>query len=123
MQLTECSVLMVSLALVACVPPRQQLGSTAPSQIPTSCANLVNADTAVYDPTELTEQPRARVVPPLTYPPEADRAKIHGRVVLITLHGVPLHELNQYLSWRMPPLLTQMSHTVDAWLGPVVQRQ
>jgi TonB family protein len=82
MRLTKYRVVMVFLTVVACVPPRQQLGSTEPSPIPTSCANLVNADTAVYDTTGLTEQPRARVVPPLTYPPEADRAKIRGRVLV-----------------------------------------
>lgn len=76
---------MLVLALAACTAPRQQLGTTRPSPIPTSCANLVNADTAVYDTSGVNEQPRARIVPPLTYPAEAERAKIHGRVMIVAI--------------------------------------
>lgn len=76
---------MILLALTACTPPRQQVGTTKPSPIPTSCANLVNADTAVYDSSGVHELPRARTVPPMTYPPEAQRAKIHGRVMVAAI--------------------------------------
>jgi TonB family protein len=77
--------LMIGLALVACAAPRQQVGTAKPSPTPTSCASLVNADTAVYDTTGVNELPRARVLPPVTYPPEAERAKIQGRVVVAAI--------------------------------------
>jgi TonB family protein len=77
--------LTILIALAACTPPRQQLGTTKPSPIPTSCANLVNADTAVYDSSGVSELPRARIVPPMTYPPDAQRAKIHGRVMVAAI--------------------------------------
>lgn len=73
------------LALAACTPPRQQFGTTKPSPIPTSCANLINADTSVYDSSAVNELPRTRIVPPMTYPPEAQRAKIHGRVMVTAI--------------------------------------
>ena len=76
---------MVVLALVACAAPQQRLGTAKPSPTPTSCANLAGADTAVYDTTGVTELPRVRIVPPMAYPPEAERAKLHGRVVVAAI--------------------------------------
>lgn len=85
MQLCLLSAGPVVLALIACTPPRQQLGTTKPSPTPTSCATLANADTAVYDTTALDEMPRARIVPPWTYPPEAQRTKLYGRVLIAAI--------------------------------------
>lgn len=75
---------LIVLALVACAP-QQRLGTARPSATPTSCANQANADTAVYDTTGVNELPRVRLAPPVTYPPEAERAKIHGRVVVTAI--------------------------------------
>lgn len=80
-----CRGVMILVALAACTPPRQQLGTTKPSPIPTSCANRVNTDTSVYDSSGVSELPRARTVPHITYPPEAQRAKIHGRVMVAAI--------------------------------------
>lgn len=84
MDLTPHRGAMVVLALVACAP-QQRLGTAEPSPTPTSCANLVNADTTVYDTTGVNELPRVRLAPPVAYPPEAERAKIHGRVVVAAI--------------------------------------
>ncbi len=84
MTLTQLRGALVVLALVACAP-QQRLGTAEPSPLPTSCANLVSADTAVYDTTGVTELPRVRIAPPVEYPPEAQRDKIHGRVVVAAI--------------------------------------
>jgi TonB family protein len=100
---------MVLLALVACAPPRQQLGTARPSPTPTSCASLANADTAVYDTTGVTELPRVRVAPPVTYPPEAARAKVHGRVVveaIVSATGV-VESTSVTVAHSVHPLLDQ----------------
>lgn len=76
---------LVVLALVACTQPQQRLGTTKPSPTPTSCANLVSTDTAVYDTSGVNELPRVRIAPQVAYPPEAERAKIHGRVVVAAI--------------------------------------
>lgn len=72
---------LAALAAGGCMPPRGSAGAPKPAQA-TSCANLVNADTTVYDTADVAERPTVRLVSPLTYPPEAERKHIHGRVLV-----------------------------------------
>ena len=48
----------------------------------TSCSGLSNADTTVYDTTQVTEQPYARTGPRLDYPDALRRRYMEGHVVL-----------------------------------------
>jgi len=48
----------------------------------TSCSGLSNADTTVYDTTQVTERPYARTGPLLDYPDELRRRAIEGHVIL-----------------------------------------
>lgn len=77
----------VSVAMLGCPPAPRSISAPQPAQA-TSCANRASADTTVYDTADVAEQPRARVVPQLAYPPEAQRRHIQGRVVVgATVNG------------------------------------
>jgi TonB family protein len=76
------------LAVLLCIstfgcPPAKPAGQLQPlTSKATSCANVIATDTTVYDTTLVDERPTVRSVPKLIYPPEAERQKIHGRVLL-----------------------------------------
>ena len=98
----------VVLALVACAP-QQRLGTAEPSPLPTSCANLAGADTAVYDTSGVNELPRVRFAPAVAYPPEAERAKVHGRVVVSAIVSATGHveSTSVTVTEHVHPLLDQ----------------
>jgi TonB family protein len=75
-------VVTAAVAATSCVTSGHQVASTKPSKSPTSCANAVSIDTTIYETGHLSESPLARGIPPLEYPPEADRQKIGGRVLV-----------------------------------------
>ena len=77
----------VVFSMLGCPPPlyRPAYAHTSAPGKATSCANLAGTDSTIYDIGAIKEKPQPRVVATLTYPPEAARQRIHGRVVVSTV--------------------------------------
>ena len=70
--------------LPACVPPHQA-GPTALRTRPTSCVDVSSGDTTVYSASQVSERPKVRTVPKLTYPSGARQRHVQGRVVVTAI--------------------------------------
>lgn len=66
----------------ACAPAPASSRQSADLRGRTSCSGLSNADTTVYDTTQVTERPYARTGPRLEYPDALRRRYTQGHVVL-----------------------------------------
>lgn len=86
------------------------------SRHPTSCAGLVSSDTTVYDTAQVTERPRLRVAPELTYPVIRRELGIAGRVivgVIIDADGSPESNSAQIVR-KVDPVLDRQALN---WIG------
>jgi TonB family protein len=75
---------------ITLVPGRSQ--PSIVNRHPTSCAGLASSDSTVYDTSQVTERPRLRGAPELTYPGMQRDLAIGGRVivdVIIAADGSP----------------------------------
>ncbi len=86
------------------------------NQHPTSCAGLASSDSTVYDTAQVTERPRLRVAPGLTYPVIRRDLGIAGRVivdVIIGADGLPESSSAQIVR-RVDPVLDRVALN---WIG------
>lgn len=94
-------------------------GRSKPSIVnrhPTSCTGLASTDSAVYDTSQVTERPRLRGAPELTYPGMQRDLAVGGRVivsVIVAADGSP--ELNSArIVRKVDPALDQEALN---WIG------
>lgn len=82
LRLRLATALAVAFGTVACVAPGTLKVPRPSGTSPTACDSAASGDTAVYDTTQVTQRPRLRAAPKLTYPADAKRHGVHGRVVV-----------------------------------------
>jgi protein TonB len=88
--MTQPRELITGVLLVACAgcpAPHPSTGATPQGGQATTCSTVASVDSAVYDTTQLDQQPAVRTVPVLTYPPDAERRHVQGRVVIGAVVG------------------------------------
>lgn len=99
---------------ITLVPGRSQ--PSIVNRHPTSCTGLASSDSTVYDTSQVTERPRLRSAPELTYPGMQRELLIGGRVIvdlIIAADGSP--ELNSaHLVRKADPAL---DHEALNWIG------
>jgi len=76
------STLLAVTVAVACATTSSGTGRLVNTKGATSCAGLASADSVVYDTTQVTERPRIRSMPLLTYPVVARRLHEGGWVAI-----------------------------------------
>jgi TonB family protein len=76
------------LVVLACAGAPPHSRQSADLRGRTSCSGLSNADTTVYDTTQVTERPYARSGPRPAYPDALRRDYIEGHVVLSVIIAV-----------------------------------
>lgn len=82
-QVMRTLVAAASLSALGCSAARVSSTKIRPLETErTSCAAVPNADTTIYDTTQVGERPIPRSVPPAEYPAEARRRRIQGRAVV-----------------------------------------
>jgi TonB family protein len=86
--LAFCLVILVAAAILACAGARSPSLQSDEVRGRTSCSGLSNADTTVYDTTQVTERPYARSGPRPEYPDDLRRRYIEGHVVLSVVIAV-----------------------------------
>ena len=74
--------LLITVASACASASRGPRLATGSSHGPTSCAGSTGDDPTVYDTTQVDEKPVARSGPRLTYPTDARRHHIEGRVLV-----------------------------------------
>jgi protein TonB len=75
----------LAIAAAACVASGRSRAPEASPQSRTACAGVANADTTVYDSAQVTQPPALRSLPTPTYPRDALRRKVQGRVVVTAI--------------------------------------
>jgi len=101
-------VLAVALTAGACASAGTPIRSAQPLRShPTSCISGIGADTTVYSITDIDEKPVFRRAFLLTYPREALRNKIQGRVVVTAIvnSGGNIDQSSVAVVRRVHPLL------------------
>lgn len=75
--------LAISLGALACVVPgTSRAPGLSRGASPATCDSAAISDTTVYDTTQVTQRPRLRAAPKLSYPADAKRQGVHGRVIV-----------------------------------------
>jgi TonB family protein len=76
----------LSLGALACASSGTPIRSVQPLHVePTSCASAIGADTTIYDVAEIDEKAVFRSALKLTFPSDALRQRIHGRVIVTAI--------------------------------------